>query len=169
MRKTNPVAIGQIVLAAPSAGGRTDDDLRRLAAERLAEHLDIGASLIARCEALAQSPGADMLGSINAAARLMRANAFVAEALANVAQVERRRRSIVERIQPPDPRLAELNAQKEKTNRRLLLYDKMERLLQSDIQSGKRPPYTPEEQAGADRFRQKLIDDFENDGEEAGV
>ena len=94
----------------PPAASRPDDELRRLAAERLAEHLDIGASLVARCEELAFAPKGDRLGPLYAAARLMRANAHLAEALAHVAQVERRQRSIVERIQPPDPKLAEWNS-----------------------------------------------------------
>ncbi|HEY0282670.1 MAG TPA: hypothetical protein VGC27_08610 [Rhizomicrobium sp.] len=77
-----------------------DEELRRLAAERLAEHLDIGASLIARCEHLAELPKGDRLGAIYAAARLMHANAHVARAFAQVAQLERRQRTIIEHIQP---------------------------------------------------------------------
>ena len=87
-----------------------DEALRRLAAERLADHLEIGISLAEHCEMLAGKTKGDRLGPVYAAARLMRANAAVAEALANVAQIERRRRSIVERIQPPDPKKAELNS-----------------------------------------------------------
>ena len=97
------------------ATGKSDEELRRLAVARLAEQLDIGASLTARCEHLADLPQGDRLGAIYAAARLMRANAFVAQSLAIVGQVERRRRSIVERIQPPDPKTVELNARLQKS------------------------------------------------------
>ncbi|MGC9953585.1 MAG: hypothetical protein ABSD21_04835 [Rhizomicrobium sp.] len=89
---------------------RSDEEFRRLAAERLTEYLEMGASLMARCEHLAELPKGDRLGPLYAAARLMRANALVAQALANVVQVERRQRSIVERIQSPDPKIAELNS-----------------------------------------------------------
>jgi hypothetical protein len=101
----------------------TDEELRRLAAERLAEHLDVGSTLILRCETLSLTTKGDKLGPINAAARLMRANAHVAEVLANVAQVERRRRSIVERIQPPDRKKVELNShlQNQKTSAETML------------------------------------------------
>ena len=93
-----------------STPAEADEALRRLAAERLADHLEIGISLAGHCEMLAGKTKGDRLGPVYAAARLMRANAAVAEALANVAQIERRRRSIVERIQPPDPKKAELNS-----------------------------------------------------------
>ena len=87
---------------------RSDEELRRLAAERLSEHLEMGASLVARAEHLAELPKGDRLGPLYAAARLMRANALVAQTLANVVQVERRQRSIVE------PKVAELNARLQK-------------------------------------------------------
>jgi len=88
----------------------TDDELRRAAAGQLAQHLELGAALVARCETLSQAPRGDRLGPLYAAARLMRANAQVAQVLAHVALVERRNRSIVEHIQPPDPKKAELNS-----------------------------------------------------------
>ncbi len=93
---------------------RTDDELRRHAAEQLAEHLIIGVDLAARCHNLSLRAETDKVGPINAAARLMQANARIAEALATVAQVERRSRSISERIQPPDKKQAELNSKLEK-------------------------------------------------------
>jgi hypothetical protein len=96
-------------LRTESALDKSDEELRRLAVARLAEHLDVGSSLVLRCEELAMSKHGDRLGPIYAAARLMRANAKIAEALANVAQVERRRRSIIERIQMANPKKAELN------------------------------------------------------------
>ncbi len=97
-------------VAVPARAG--DDDLRRLAVERLAEHLDMGAALIGRCEDLASASRGDRLGPLYAAARLLRANAHVASALAQVAQVERRHRSFVQRIQPPGPTAEELNSRK---------------------------------------------------------
>ena len=87
-----------------------DDELRRSAAERLAETLDMGSNLIERCEHFANLPKGDRLGALYAAARLMRSNALVAQALANVVQVERRQRSIVERIQTRKPNWNELNS-----------------------------------------------------------
>ena len=124
MKKENPQAArtgGQTSAVVPEeqnprtedATGKSDEELRHFAVARLAEHLDVGAGLVARCEHLANLPGGDRLGPLYAAARLMRANAQIASALARVAQVEIRRRSIVERIQPPDPRLAELNSKNE--------------------------------------------------------
>lgn len=97
-------------LRTESALEKSDEELRRLAVARLAEHLDIGSSLVARCEELAHASRGDRLGPLHAAARLMRANALVAQALANVAQVERRRRTIVEHIQPPGFKFADLNS-----------------------------------------------------------
>lgn len=116
-----------------------DDELRRLAAERLAEHLDIGASLVARCEHLAELPKGDRLGPIYAAARLMRAQALVAQALANVVQVERRQRSIVERIQSPDPKQAELNSKIKKegldAEARLKVFRRLDELVEQSIRA----------------------------------
>lgn len=93
-----------------------DDALRRLAAEKLARHLEMGGELVARCQELAKAGRGDRLGPLTAAARLMRANAQVAQTLAHVALVERRSRTIVETIQKPDPKISELNA-KEKSRR----------------------------------------------------
>jgi len=122
-----------------TSGEQSDEALRRLAVARLAEQLDIGASLAARCEHLAELPKGDRLGAIYAAARLMRANAFVAQSLAIVGQVERRRRSIVERIQPPDPKTVELNArlQKEKmtSEQRLKIWNRMNEHIEQSIRA----------------------------------
>ncbi len=90
----------------------TDDALRRLAGTRLAQHLEIGAVLVARCEQLAMAARGDHLGPLMAAARLMQANAKVAETLAHVALVERRRRSIIEHTQTVEPKNAELISKK---------------------------------------------------------
>ncbi len=97
----------------PSEGGTAlagNDEIRRYAARQLMQHLQVGADLALRCELLSQKAKADKLGPLNAAARLAHANARVAEALANFAEIERRHRSIIERIQPPAPDLAELNS-----------------------------------------------------------
>lgn len=119
----------------------SDEELRRLAVSRLADHLEIGISLAGHCEMLAGKTTGDRLGPVYAAARLMRANAAVAEALANLAQIERRRRSIVERIQSPDPKQAELNSrlQQEKSaaEERLKLISHADGLLEQMIRSGK--------------------------------
>jgi hypothetical protein len=130
--------------APPEQADKRDDELRLLAAERLAEYLDIGAGLVARCEHLAAVPKGDRLGPLNAAARLMRANAQVAQALATVAQVERRRRSIVERIEPVDPKIAELNSENKKNEigaeTRLKIYRRMKELVEAAIRERSENP-----------------------------
>jgi hypothetical protein len=93
-----------------SAPDEADEALRRRAAERLADHLEIGISLAGHCEMMAGKTTGDRLKPVFAAAQLMRANAVVAEALVNVGQIERRRRSIVERVQTVDSKKAELNS-----------------------------------------------------------
>jgi hypothetical protein len=116
-----------------STPAEADEVLRRLAAERLADHLEIGISLAGHCEMLAGKTKGDRLGPVYAAARLMQANAAVAEALVNVAQIERRRRSIVERIQPLEPKKADLNShfqeKKSTAEERLKLVKNVEALL----------------------------------------
>jgi hypothetical protein len=129
------------------ATGKSDEELRHFAVARLAEYLDIGASLVARCEHLAELPKGDRLGPIYAAARMMRANAQVASALARVAQVEIRRRSIVERIQPPDPRLAELNSKNEvekEDDAVAKLEERLNALLEADVKAGLHGSVAPE-------------------------
>ena len=114
MTKDNPQApAGQTSAVVPEeepSAARSDEEFRRLAAERLTEYLEMGASLIARCEHLAELPKGDRLGPLYAAARLMRANALVAQVLANVAQVERRSRRIIEHVQPSVPNLNDSNS-----------------------------------------------------------
>ncbi len=92
------------------ANGKSDEELRHFVAARLAEQVDIGCSFTERCEHLADLPKRDRLAAIYAAARMMRANAFVAQAFAQVAQVERRQKTIVERIQPFVLKTADLNS-----------------------------------------------------------
>ncbi len=89
-------------------------DIRQCAADKLAEHLAVGVSLAQLCEGLANKVKVDRLGPIYAAARVMRANASVAEVPATVAGIERRRRSIVDRVQAPKPEPGELNSGLEK-------------------------------------------------------
>ena len=81
----------------------SDEAMRRHAVERLADHLDIATELMERCEHLAALPKGKRVEPIFAAARLMQADAHVAKALAQMAQVERRQRTIIERIQPSVP------------------------------------------------------------------
>ena len=88
----------------------SDEELRRFAVARLADHLEMGVSLVARCEHFAELPKGDRVNPLFAAARLMNANANVARAFAQVAQVERRQRTIIERIQPPAPQNADSNS-----------------------------------------------------------
>lgn len=118
-----------------------DEQLRRLAAVRLAEHLDRGAALIARCQNLAQSQRGDRLGPIYAAARLMRADAGVAQALAHVVMVERRSRTIVEQIQRPDKKTAELNSilekQQKDREKRKSIQEQLKEKVQQAIQREK--------------------------------
>ncbi len=87
-----------------------DEALRIVTAERLAAQLDRGMRLIARCEDLASARRGDRIGAINAAARVMRANADAAGAFARVAQVEMRQRSIVEKIQEGNSRSGQLKS-----------------------------------------------------------
>jgi hypothetical protein len=85
-------------------------DVQQFAIDKLAAHLEVGVSLAQLCEDLANKSKGDRLGPIYAAARLMRANAMVADVLATAGGIERRRRSIVEHIQAPHPKPAELNS-----------------------------------------------------------
>lgn len=91
------------------AHDNSDEELRRLAVSRLSKHLDVASGLVTRCEAMAKVRRGDRLGPIYAAARLMRADAQVAKALAQVALLETRHRSIIERVQPPASKSPELN------------------------------------------------------------
>ena len=124
MAKENALAAGQggtEVAPAPKPGAvapasrlpahaRPDEAYRRFAVEELALQLVRGGALLARCEAIAKAGRADELGPIYAAARLMNANAQITKALAQVALVERRSKTIIETIQKPDPENAGLNS-----------------------------------------------------------
>ncbi|MGC9953593.1 MAG: hypothetical protein ABSD21_04875 [Rhizomicrobium sp.] len=98
---------GNVTVLAPQS---QDEVHRQSAVEELAGYLARGGAMLARCEAMSKAARGDRLGPVYAAARLMNANAQVARALAHVALVESRRRMIVETIQSPQPKNAELNS-----------------------------------------------------------
>jgi hypothetical protein len=66
---------------------------------------------------LTSQPG-DRVGPINAAARVLLANAKVADALARISQVEQRKRSVVLHLQDDRPTREELIREIEEENRR---------------------------------------------------
>jgi hypothetical protein len=110
MTKDNALAAGQggtVTVLAPQS---RDEVHRQSAVEELAGYLATAGGMLARCEAMSKAARGDRLGPVYAAARLMNANAQVARALAHVALVESRRRMIIETIQPPPPKNAELNS-----------------------------------------------------------
>lgn len=84
------------------------DKKRQEAALHLIEYLKSGAALLARCENLLETMPHDQFGSMSAAARLMQANARVAEALSRLAPAEQRRRSVVLHITDDRPTREEL-------------------------------------------------------------
>ena len=129
---------------------KTDEELRRLTVLRLAEHLDIGSNLLMYCEQQTEISRKDRLGPINAAARLLRANAEIARTLAHVAHVEIRRRSIVERIQSLNPRLAALYSKNEiekKDDMRAELEARLDKLLEASRKNAPKGKPVPEEEA----------------------
>lgn len=88
----------------------SDETYRQITVEQLALTLVRSDSLMVRCAELASIARSDEMGAINAAARVMTANAVVAKALAQLAKVERCSRTIIETIQKPDPENAGLNS-----------------------------------------------------------
>jgi hypothetical protein len=110
MNMVKPHAAGQggnVTVLAPQS---QDEVHRQSAVEELAGYLAKAGVMLDRCEAMSKAARGDRLGPVYAAARLMNANAQVARALAHVALVESRRRMIIETIQPPAPKKAELNS-----------------------------------------------------------
>jgi hypothetical protein len=96
----------------PPAAHDPDVAIRRLATRHLAANVKIGAGLVAHCRQMVHDAGnGDHLGPLSAAARLINSNARMAHALGLIALVERRNRTIIERIQPPK---SELNSENEK-------------------------------------------------------
>jgi len=110
MRKDHALVAGQSDSAIMPAPQSQDEIHRQSAASELAAYLASARTMLARCEAMSKAVRGDRLGPIYAAARLMNANAQVARALAHVALVESRRRTIVETIQSPQPRNTQLNS-----------------------------------------------------------
>ena len=94
------------------------DELRRAAMRHLLDHLESGSSLVLRCEDLATSQPVDQTGPINAAARVLLANAKVADALSRIAQVEQRRRTVVLNLQDDRPTREELIREMQEENAR---------------------------------------------------
>jgi hypothetical protein len=81
-----------------------NESLRRVVALRLAEHLDDGVELASEVcnDPYSRSPD-DRITATFAVARMINANAHLGRAIANFAQVEQRRRMIVERVEAPSP------------------------------------------------------------------
>jgi len=105
--KSNPGSRNKKATVAEAFSPPVPDDLRRDAIRHLLDHLESGSSLILRCEDLTSQPG-DRVGPINAAARVLLANAKVADALARISQVEQRKRSVVLHLQDDRPTREEL-------------------------------------------------------------
>jgi hypothetical protein len=84
-----------------SAPLASDEMVRTFAVARLAQQLDIGTRMLTHCSHLEKLPNSARPDAVYAAARLMQANANLARALGQMAQVERRQRTIIERIQRP--------------------------------------------------------------------
>jgi hypothetical protein len=116
-----------------------DETLRREAVQHLSDDLEIGSSLLARCEEFALQSREANLAPMHAAARLMQASAKLADSLSGVAQVERRRRSIVERIEPIDPKqrkLIETNKQElVSSNTRMKIWRRMDEHIEQSIRA----------------------------------
>lgn len=85
---------------------------RQIALSELTLHLIKGNSLLSHCEEAAANPYNEQIGAIQAAARLMKASAEVAKALATVAGVEQRTKHIIETVQHDSPKTRELNSTK---------------------------------------------------------
>ena len=117
----------------------SDDARRSEAVHHLADNLEIGSSLIARCEEFALKSRDAHFAPMHAAARLMTASAKLADAFSNVARVERRRRSIIERIEPIDPKQRELNERNKKNlvdaNMRMKIWRRMDEHIEQSIRA----------------------------------
>jgi hypothetical protein len=111
MTDENAPAAGQGGTVTVLAPQTRDEVHRQNAVEELAGYLTQSREMLARCNTLSKATRGDRIGPLNAAARLMTANAQVAKALAHVALLESRHRTIVETVQPPKPENPELNSQ----------------------------------------------------------
>lgn len=87
-----------------------DETLRRHAAGRLSEQLDIAAGLGATCEHLAELPMRERIEAVFAAARVMQATSQLGRSLAQLLKIERRQLSIVQHVQPAPPTSNHSNA-----------------------------------------------------------
>lgn len=96
-----------------SALEMTAEEFRQHGAARVMEQLDVSSGLIQQTEHLAGLPESDRLAAINAAARLMSANARLAQALYQFVQGETRHRQIVERVQSDTTTLRHSNANRD--------------------------------------------------------
>ena len=89
----------------------------------------------------------DHLGPLSAAARLINSNARMAHALGLIALVERRNRTIIERIQPPKE---ELNSKNENLTRRQMrekIGRQVDEALAADRRERLKQPIDPQEEA----------------------
>ena len=106
-----PVPTAQTGAEAPAsqspAEAWSDEAYRHFAVEQLALQLARGGKLLARCESIVEVTPDSELGPIREAAKLINANAHLAKALAQMALVERRSKTIVETIQKVDPEIAD--------------------------------------------------------------
>lgn len=134
---------------APPAAPDPDVAIRRLATRHLAANVKIGAGLVAHCRQMVHDAGnGDHLGPLSAAARLINSNARMAHALGLIALVERRNRTIIERIQPPKE---ELNSKKEIPLTRRQMREKIGRQVDEALAAERRErlkqPIDPQEEA----------------------
>jgi hypothetical protein len=110
MTDENALAAGQSGAVTVLAPQSRDEVHRQNAVEELAGYLTQSREMLARCNTLSKATRGDRIGPLNAAARLMTANAQVAKALAHVALLESRHRTIVETVQSPKPEKPDLNS-----------------------------------------------------------
>lgn len=87
----------------PEPGGvyPADEALRRHAAARLSELLDVGAEMARYCELHLGGNKAKRFEAVHAMARLMQASSAIGNSAAHLTQAERRSRKIIERVQSP--------------------------------------------------------------------
>lgn len=127
---------------------------------------------LAECRKQARDPdNRDQLQPLSAAARLMNSTARVAQALGPMALVERRQRTIVERIQPPKPELnSKIEAPPEESRS-----DKRERINRhlAEIEARERReqllhPIDPQEEANLMLQEELAGEDMERRGQKIG-
>ncbi|GAA0543557.1 hypothetical protein FHS83_000398 [Rhizomicrobium palustre] len=96
---------------APLSPASRDEQRRHDAADSLIVYLSEGRKLLEFCKAVinAEEEG-DQIGPVLAAAKVMNAGANIAKSLGPITLVERRSRTIVEVIQPPESKTQDLNS-----------------------------------------------------------